>query len=72
MRFCACLHHFRSGKVTDIPAAHKSLKSPTNRNVGIAFGVVFAVILIAVFVIVLYKPSRRQVFTKFIIIHCNS
>ena len=46
--------------MTDIPeAAHKTVKSDTKKNVGIAFGVVFAVVLVAVVAFVLYKPSRR-------------
>ena len=55
---CVCV--FRSHIVTDIPAAvPKKLKSATGKNVGIAFGVIFAFLLVVVFAIVLYKPSRR-------------
>lgn len=50
---------FRSHEVTDIPVAHKSLKSDANRGVGIAFGVVFGVILLIAIAFFLYKPSRR-------------
>ena len=51
---------FRSQNVTDIPeAGHKTAESNTKKNVGIAFGVLFAVFLIVVFVVVMYKPSRR-------------
>jgi len=46
--------------VTDIPeAGHKKTHSAANKNVGIAFGVLFAVLLIVVFAGVFYKPSRR-------------
>ena len=51
---------FRSHKVTDIPeAGHKTAESNTKKYVGIAFGVLFAVVLIVVFAVVIYKPSRR-------------
>ena len=46
--------------MTDIPeAAHKTAPSATKKNVGIAFGVLFAVLLVVVFAVVIYKPSRR-------------
>ena len=52
---------FRSHEVTDIPeAGHKTAESNnTKKYVGIAFGVLFAVLLIVVFAVVIYKPSRR-------------
>ena len=46
--------------MTDIPeAGHKKAESATNKSVGITFGVLFAVLLIVVFAVVMYKPSRR-------------
>lgn len=51
----------RSQNVTDIPAVHKSRSSSTRKNVGIAFSVVFAVILVVFLAIIFHKRSRRQV-----------
>jgi len=46
--------------VTDIPeAGHKTANSSTKKTVGIVFGVLLALILILVFAVVFYKPSRR-------------
>ena len=53
----------RSQNVTDIPAVHKSRSSSTGKNVGIAFSVVFAVILVVFLAIIFHKRSRRQVFS---------
>ena len=53
----------RSRDVTDIPAVPKSRSSSTRKNVGIAFSVVFAVVLVVFLAIIFHKRSRRQVFS---------
>ena len=56
----AVVWFFRSHEMTDIPeAGHKKAESATKKNVGVTFGVLFAVLLIVVFAVVMYKPSRR-------------
>lgn len=49
--------------MTDIPAVPKSRSSSTRKNVGIAFSVVFAVVLVVFLAIIFHKRSRRQVFS---------
>lgn len=48
--------------MTDVPAVHKSRSSSATKNVGIAFSVVFAVLLVVFLAIIFHKRSRRQVF----------
>lgn len=49
-----------SRTVTDIPAVQAHQSSAAGKNVGIAFGVLLAVALIAVVAFLVYEPSKRH------------
>ena len=59
IKMCFRLFPCRSRTVTDIPAVQAHQSSAAGKNVGIAFGVLLAVALIAVVAFLVYEPSKR-------------